>query len=317
MLIPAWHPVLERVYIYKTAHHPRLESDYRQPAVDAAMATAAADVPYHGIALPDRVELVDGGVWANERRRRGGRQGGRRSQLAGRSTESSQHRHATDLLPALDSILGERKLGESKTCLLIPAWHPVLERVYIYKTAHHPRLESDYRQPAVDAAMATAAADVPTTALHCRSGRTCRRRGVGEQPRRRGGRQGGRRLNWPAAQLKVLSIGTITDVKAPPRWAGKLPMATHVPRLFMADQSHSALGTAKIITGHGPDHKAIWRIDQVAPTGRYTLDNAGRIREMKSGAVAEAREQPTVPFLYASGGAIPAILRPVDANSLE
>lgn len=100
---------------------------------------------------------------------------------------------ATDLLPALDSILGERKLGESKTCLLIPAWHPVLERVYIYKTAHHPRLESDYRQPAVDAAMATAAADVPTTALHCRSGRTCRRRGVGEQPRRRGGRQGGRR----------------------------------------------------------------------------------------------------------------------------
>ena len=124
-------------------------------------------------------------------------------------------------------------------------------------------------------------------------------------------------LNWPAAQLKVLSIGTITDVKAPPRWAGKLPMATHVTRLFMADQSHSALGTAKIITGHGPDHKAIWRIDQVAPTGRYTLDNGGRIREMKSGAVAEAREQPTVPFLYASGGAIPAVLRPVDANSLE
>jgi uncharacterized protein len=42
LVIPAWHPVLERVYIYKTAHHPRLESDYKQPAIDAAMATAAA-----------------------------------------------------------------------------------------------------------------------------------------------------------------------------------------------------------------------------------------------------------------------------------
>ena len=42
LVLPAWHPVLERVYIYKTAHHPRLETDYKQPAIDAAMATAAA-----------------------------------------------------------------------------------------------------------------------------------------------------------------------------------------------------------------------------------------------------------------------------------
>lgn len=62
------------------------------------------------------------------------------------------------LRQALYSVLGRRKLGESRTRLLIPAWHPVLERVYIYKTAHHPRLETDYKQPAIDAAMATAAA---------------------------------------------------------------------------------------------------------------------------------------------------------------
>jgi hypothetical protein len=33
-------------------------------------------------------------------------------------------------------------------------------------------------------------------------------------------------LNWPADRLKILSIGTINDVKAPPRWHGKLPMAS-------------------------------------------------------------------------------------------
>jgi len=62
------------------------------------------------------------------------------------------------LYSALESVLGRRRLGESRTRLVIPAWHPILERVYIYKTAHHSRLETDYKEPAIDAAMATAAA---------------------------------------------------------------------------------------------------------------------------------------------------------------
>ena len=88
---------------------------------------------------------------------------------------------ATQLRAALDDILGERRLGESMTRLLIPAWHPVLERVYIYKTAHHSRLETDFRQLAVDAAMATAAAPTFSTApQYFGSRRTGGRRGVGE-----------------------------------------------------------------------------------------------------------------------------------------
>ena len=65
MVIPAWHPMLERVYIYKTAHHPRLETDYKQFALDAAMATAAAPTFLKPHLTSDSVELVDGGVWAN------------------------------------------------------------------------------------------------------------------------------------------------------------------------------------------------------------------------------------------------------------
>jgi patatin-like phospholipase/acyl hydrolase len=199
---------------------------------------------------------------------------------------------ATELHSALRDILGERRLGESKTRLLIPAWHPMLEKVYIYKTAHHSRLESDYRQPAIDAAMATAAAPTFLPAhstidqVELVDGGVWANNPIGAAVVEAIGV-----LNWPAAQLKILSIGTINDVKAPPRWTGKLPMAAHVTRLFMAGQSHSALGTAKILTGDGHDHRAIWRIDQTAPAGRYTLDNAGRIAEMKSRAIVEAREQ--------------------------
>jgi hypothetical protein len=59
----------------------------------------------------------------------------------------------------------------------------------------------------------------------------------------------------------------------------------------MAGQSHSALGAAKIITGDGHDHRAIWRIDQTASAGRYTMDDAARIAEMKDRGFTEAREQ--------------------------
>jgi hypothetical protein len=162
-----------------------------------------------------------------------------------------------NLEAALKGVLGSRKLGESKTRLVIPAWHPMLERVYIYKTAHHPRLETDYKQPAIDAAMATAAA--PTFL----------------------------KPHMTSESVELVDGG----VWAKPKWKGKLPMATSVTRLFMAGQSHSAMGAAMIITGDGHDYRAIWRIDQTAPEGRYTLDNASRIAEMKDRATTEARQQ--------------------------
>jgi uncharacterized protein len=68
-------------------------------------------------------------------------------------------------------------------------------------------------------------------------------------------------------------------------------MAASVARLFTAGQAHSALGTAKIVTGDVHNRKAIWRIDQTAPDGRYKLDNSSRISEMRDRAFAEAREQ--------------------------
>jgi hypothetical protein len=180
-------------------------------------------------------------------------------------------------LDALTGILGQRRLGESRTRLVIPAWHPILERVYIYKTAHHPRLETDYKGLALDAAMATAAAPtflkphLTSDAIELVDGGVWANNPIGVAVIEAVGM-----LNWPAARLKILSIGTMTS---------------SVARLLMAGQSHSALGTAKIITGDGHGHRAIWRVDQIAPTGRYTMDDAQRIAEIKDRAFTEAREQ--------------------------
>jgi uncharacterized protein len=93
-------------------------------------------------------------------------------------------------------------------------------------------------------------------------------------------------LGW----LKILSIGTINEPGKPPRLQGKLPMAASVARLFMAGQAHSALGTAKIITGHVHRRGDLAHRSNGARRA-YTLDNAGRISEMRERAFAEAREQ--------------------------
>lgn len=196
------------------------------------------------------------------------------------------------LKDALREIFSDRKLGESKTRLVIPAWHPMLERVYIYKTAHHPRLETDYKSLAVDAAMATAAAPtffpphLTTDAIELIDGGVWANNPIGVAVVEAVGT-----LNWPRDRIKILSIGTTNDVQGPTRSNGKLSMASSLARLFLAGQSHSALGAAKILTGHGHNHTAIWRIDQIAPLGRYTMDDTARIAEMKDRAFAEAREQ--------------------------
>jgi uncharacterized protein len=196
------------------------------------------------------------------------------------------------LQAALASILGLRRLGESWTPLVIPAWHPVLERVYIYKTAHHPRFETDYKCLAIDAAMATAAAltflepHVTSDAIELVDGGVWANNPIGVAAIEAIGV-----LKSPADRLKILSIGTTSDVAPPARSKGKLPMVSSLARLSMAGQSHSALGMAKIVTGDGHDHRPIWRVDQVAPAGRYTLDNVTRIAEMKNRAFTGAREQ--------------------------
>jgi patatin-like phospholipase/acyl hydrolase len=202
-------------------------------------------------------------------------------------------KHSSEpLRRALDDVLGRRRLGESRTRLVIPAWHPVLERVYIYKTAHHPRLETDYKQPAIDAAMATAAAPtflkphMTESSVELVDGGVWANNPIGVAAIEAIGM-----LGWPGDRLKILSIGTINEPGRLPRLRGKLPMTASVARLFMAGQAHSALGTAKIVTGDVHQRKAIWRIDQMAPEGRYTLDNAGHISEMRDRASAEAREQ--------------------------
>lgn len=56
-----------RIFLLKTAHHERFRYDINAPAVDVALATAAAPTFFAAAPFPnhDNASYVDGGVWAN------------------------------------------------------------------------------------------------------------------------------------------------------------------------------------------------------------------------------------------------------------
>ena len=60
-----------------------------------------------------------------------------------------QPKHDANILAReLEVVLKKDAIGQSKTRLLIPAWDADQRSPYIYKTAHHSRLQTDYRKTA-------------------------------------------------------------------------------------------------------------------------------------------------------------------------
>jgi patatin-like phospholipase/acyl hydrolase len=65
LIIPSYDSVRGDVYLYKTPHHERLKTDYKELAWSVALATASAPT-YFPASIDDAgVRLIDGGVWAN------------------------------------------------------------------------------------------------------------------------------------------------------------------------------------------------------------------------------------------------------------
>lgn len=198
------------------------------------------------------------------------------------------------LKEAIAETLGEHRLGHSKARLLIPAFNPETQCVYVYKTAHHARFQTDYQVSAVDVAMATSAAPtylepyLSESSVELIDGGVWANNPIGAATVEAIGV-----LGWPADQLKILSIGTLTELSPPRHKSGAIRMVTssYITDLFMAGLSDSAIGTAKILTGDSCSRKAIWRIDQPFPQGRFSLDKTSRIPEMQSRARYEARNQ--------------------------
>lgn len=207
-----------------------------------------------------------------------------------------RRKHDSDKLrAALADEFGDERIGHAKTRLVIPAWDPLARSVYIYKTAHHPRLKTDYKTSLVDAALATSAAPTYFKQHITEHDVGLIDGGVwGNNPVAIAAVEAITLLGWPAESLRILSLGCLEETYTIPKWAGIGSLGAKIVKLFMDGQSHGALGMAKLITGHEHERDALYRINHTVPYNSFKMDDARVIQDLKGLGHSMARDRQPV-----------------------
>jgi uncharacterized protein len=197
----------------------------------------------------------------------------------------------TPLRTALVKNFGEKRLGESRKRLIIPSLNLETGEVHLFKTAHHPHLEVDYKVRAVDVALATAAAPTYFPSHVMGAGIPLVDGGVwANNPMAVAVIEAVSLLGWPREMVRVLSLGCTShpfNLDKARSWSmGNLYWADKVADVFMSGQASAALGMAQHLIGK----ENICRINPVTPEGRYTLDGVKAMRWLKGLGETEARK---------------------------
>jgi hypothetical protein len=194
------------------------------------------------------------------------------------------------LAQELKAVLKDDLIGQSQNRLVIPAWDADLRSPYIYKTAHHMRLQTDFRKTALDAALATAAA--PT---YFKRHRTVDDIGLTDggtwanNPTAIAVVEAITLLGWHPSDLRVLSLGCLDEVYMVPEAPGIAGLGLKALNLYADGQSHGALGMAKLLTGHPYDGERIFRYSPTVPSGLFSLDDTTKIAKLKGLGMSTAR----------------------------
>lgn len=198
---------------------------------------------------------------------------------------------AVALRASLEAVFGDRALGDSQTRLLIPAFDRQRRDIHVFKTAHHQRFGIDWKERAVDVALATAAAPTYLPCHQLSSGVSLLDGGIwANNPVGLAVVEAISTLGWSRDELYVLSIGCSEAAIPIPENSGYLGLAFKMADLFMLGQSRGAHGTAKLLTGHSDRDPRLFRYQPIAAKGEFCLDGAGQIRSMKGIGVNMARE---------------------------
>lgn len=157
---------------------------------------------------------------------------------------------------AVRQQLGDRLLGDSRVRLVIPAFDLTRNDIYLFKTPHHPRLRRDWRVPMWEVALATAAAPTYLPAHILRGDRSQLVDGGtwANNPCMVGVAEAVSMLNAPLTAIRLLSIGTTSEIRLTPRaisrggifqWARK----NRLVDVLLSGQSTGAFAAASHLLG--------------------------------------------------------------------
>ena len=196
------------------------------------------------------------------------------------------------LKKALERAFQSKRLGDSAVRLVIPAYHADKEDVYVFKTRHHPRLQMDWKESAVNVALATAAAPTYFQAHPMPSGAPLIDGGIwANNPAGLAAVEARSVLGWRDDDLFIVRLGCteeILDIPVESGYAGLLLKST---ALFMQGQSRGADGTAMLLSGHRDDEPRYFSCQHKVPNGKLTLDGVKMIHRLRGLGSAYAREK--------------------------
>ena len=205
-----------------------------------------------------------------------------------RHLRGPKHSHVV-LRREIEAVLGGRKFGESKCRLVIPAYDGVSGAIQLFKTAHTADYKQDYLLPATTVAMGTSAAPTYFPAYAEAGGGTFLDGGVWANcPAMVGLLEATCVLGRRAEEVELLSIGTTTEpfeVAHRRRRGGLLSWNRGLVDLLMRAQVDASLGQAGLIT-----RGRMLRIDAVTRPGRFSLDNAREIPDLRALGDQAARQ---------------------------
>jgi uncharacterized protein len=186
---------------------------------------------------------------------------------------TTKHSHAT-LRTALETVLKDRKFGQSKNRLIIPTYDAIAGRIFLLKTAHHEGLKFDIDALAVDVALATSAAPTYFQAVPfpIHVGSSFVDGGVwANSPVLAAIVEATCFLGIPLTDIDVLSIGTTASPFniADNQNAGILKWNVGMINLMFEAQAETALKQAKLLL-----NDRVLRIDVMTKPGEFSLDDA-------------------------------------------
>lgn len=200
---------------------------------------------------------------------------------------SSKYNQAP-LRTALESKFNKVKLGESSKRLVIPSLNLETGKVHLYKTAHHPRLEMDYKEEVVNVALATAAAPTYFPTFKTSAGIPLVDGGMwANNPVGVAVVEAVGILKWEPENLRVLSLGCTTEILDASTKSGA-KLALKIIDVFMAAQSSASLSTAQVLVGNKQN---IIRVSPAVGKNRFSLDGINEIKSLEGLGNSEARDK--------------------------
>lgn len=202
---------------------------------------------------------------------------------------------ANNLRTTLGAVFADRSLGEAKTRLVIPAYDVTHGRIFVFKTAHHEHLSHDIDIPAVEVAMATAAAPTffRSTAITQHGGASYVDGGLwANNPTLVAVTEAIHFCGQQPNDIDILSVGTTTepfDASAKRNKAGVIGWSKALVDILMAGPAEAALNQAQLITG-----RTAVRIDHLTTRGRFGLDKTEGIADLVALGRGDANERHTV-----------------------